>query len=192
MRFFVSVIFVFGLVFFGIFTFLKFSKSRINDMASTKIALALAYVFQGDYENGFDLINKTALSFPKTSAVYQGKLIQADVLVDQCKYEEALRILIEISNNGIPDIIKPLASLRIIYIYDSQKDHFNAINATKEFINKYPDHFLVGDIYLNLGEYYVITGFKDDAINVFNDVLIKFPGTYEARTAQNRLNQLIK
>ncbi|MDR1244667.1 MAG: tetratricopeptide repeat protein, partial [Endomicrobium sp.] len=77
-----------------------------------------------------------------------------------------------------------------IYIYDSKKDYFNAITVSKEFIDKYPDHFLIRDIYLNLAEYYLATGSKDEAVKTFNEVLISFPATQEAEKAQKRINEI--
>jgi len=64
--------------------------------------------------------------------------------------------------------------------------------ASKEFIKKYPDHFLTKDIYLNLGEYYFLSGSKDEAARVFNEVSVKFPGTREAKVARDRFEQIQK
>ncbi|MDR3274510.1 MAG: tetratricopeptide repeat protein [Endomicrobium sp.] len=187
-RFLTFTAFALGLMFIGMFIFSRLHT--INDAASVRLASAFTFFSRGDQKKGFALINETISHFSKTPAAYQARLIKADILTVMHKYDEALKILTKILDNGTPDIIKPLASSRIIYVYDSQKNYFDAIIASKEFINKYPDHFLTGDIHLNLAEYYILTGSKDNAASVFTDVLVKFPATYEAETAQNRLNQL--
>jgi TolA-binding protein len=80
---------------------------------------------------------------------------------------------------------------KIIYVYDFKKDYFNAITALKEFIDKYPDYFLIRDIYLNLAEYYFATDLKNEAVKAFNEeVLISFSATQEAEKAQKRINEI--
>jgi TolA-binding protein len=136
------------------------------------------------------LLNEVIVKYPKTSCAYQAKLLKADIFTELQSYDEALNILKEIESKAKPEIIRPLAASRIIYVYDVKKDYFNAITASKGFISRYPNHFLVKDIYLNLAEYYLITGSKDEAIKIFNEVLINFPATQEAERAQRRLNEL--
>ncbi|MDR1784758.1 MAG: tetratricopeptide repeat protein [Endomicrobium sp.] len=179
-----------GLIFAGAFIYFKFKGN--NKMSSNKLSEAYTSFARGDIRNGFTIIDEVIARFPKTLAVYQARLIKADILIEMHRYEEALRILEEVLNNGKPKIIKPLASSRIIYLYDSKKDYSKAILASSRFIKKYPDHFLTKDIYLNLAEYYLISGSKNDAIRVFNEVAIKFSNTREAEKARNRLNNINK
>ncbi|MDR2676582.1 MAG: hypothetical protein LBC05_01000 [Endomicrobium sp.] len=183
-------------IFVGIF--LKFSLMRkANYIASAKLSSALTHILHGDHERGLDIIDKIILQFSNTPSAYYGKLVKSDILVDKCMYNEALKILNEILNNSnnkkVPDMIKPLVSSRIIHIYDYKKDYFSAIVAAKEFINKYPNHFLSGDICLNLAEHYVQIGFKNEAINILNNMLIKFPKVHGiTEIVRSRLNYLTR
>lgn len=187
-RIFIVVALTIGLIFIGAFTYFKSNES--NKMSSNKLSEAYASFARGDIRSGFTLVDETIARFPKTTAAYHARLIKADILIEIHKHEEALRILEETLNNGKPKTIKPLASSRIIYVYDSQKNYPKAIFASNEFIKKYPDHFLIKDIYLNLAEYYLLSGSKNDAVKVFNEIAVKFSNTQEAKKAQSRLNDI--
>jgi tetratricopeptide (TPR) repeat protein len=168
--------------------FLKYCK--INEVSSEKLTEAYVAYAKGDLEKGITILDEIIINFRKTPASYQARLLKADIFTELHAYNDALQILLEIISNGKPDIIKPLASARVIYVYDLKKDYFNAILASKEFIDKYSGHFLVKDIYLNLAEYYLLLGSKDQAVKVFNEVLFNFPATEEAEKAKNRLNSI--
>jgi predicted negative regulator of RcsB-dependent stress response len=186
-KFFVTAAFALAIIFIGIFI-LRFHAAE--EASSVKLSAAYASFMHGDRKSGAALVDETIVKFPKTSAAYHARLIKADFLAEIHKYNEALKILTETVNNGKSDAIKSLARARIIYIYDSKKDYYNATLASKEFIVKYPDHFLIKDIYLNLAEYYLLSGSKDEAVKVFNKVTVNFPATQAAKNARNRLNQI--
>jgi tetratricopeptide (TPR) repeat protein len=162
----------------------------IENAASEKLSSALSSFAQGDQQKGFSLIEETIKKYPKTPGAYEARILKADILTELKRYDEALKILEETADKGKPDLIKPLASIRIIYVYDSKQDFFNATLAAKDFIAKYPDHFLIKDVYLSLAEYYFVSGSKEEAVKVFNEILVNFPATLEAEKAQSRLTQI--
>ncbi|MDR2399812.1 MAG: tetratricopeptide repeat protein [Endomicrobium sp.] len=163
---------------------------KIDDLASIGLAKAYAAFASANQQAGIAILDEVIAKYPKASAAYQAKLSRADVLTELKAYDEALNILKEIQNGAEPEPLKPLAAVRIIYVYDAKKDIFNTITASEEFINKYPDHFLVRDIYLNLAEYYLASGSKENALKIFNEILISFPATQEAEKAQRRINEI--
>jgi outer membrane protein assembly factor BamD (BamD/ComL family) len=186
-KFFAGAVFALAVIFVGIFILRLHTTEKES---SAKLAAVYASFMHGDKESGIALIDEMIGKFPKTSAAYHARLIKADFLAEIHEYDEALKILTETVNNGKTDAIKPLAHARIIYIYDSKKDYFNAALISKEFIAKYPNHFLATDIYLNLAEYYLLSGSKDEAVKVLNEVSINFPATQAAKKAINRLNRI--
>jgi tetratricopeptide (TPR) repeat protein len=164
---------------------------RIDEISSDKFTEAYTACYtKGDRQQGIIILDEIIMKFRKTPTVYLAKLMKADILIELHAYDAALQVLFETIVDGKFNIIKPLASARIIYVYDLKKDYYNAILASKEFINKFPDHFLVKDVYLNLAEYYLISGSKNLAVKIFNEVLINFPTTREAEKAQNRLKNI--
>jgi predicted negative regulator of RcsB-dependent stress response len=163
---------------------------KIDDLASIGLAKAYAAFASANQQAGIAILDEVIAKYPKASATYQARLSRADVFTEVKAYDEALNILKETQNKAKPEALKPLAAARIIHVYDSKKDVFNAITASKEFIDKYPDHFLIRDIYLNLAEYYLASGSKEDALKIFNEILISFPATQEAEKAQKRINDI--
>ncbi|MDR3306111.1 MAG: tetratricopeptide repeat protein [Endomicrobium sp.] len=163
---------------------------KIDNLSSLGLAKAYSAFASGYQQAGIALLDEVIAKYPKTSAAYQAKLSRADIFAELQSYDEALNILKETESKAKPEAIRALALSRIIYVYDSKKDYFNAIMASKEFIDKYPDHFLIRDIYLNLAEYYLAAGSKDEAVKTFNEALISFPATQEAEKAQKRINDI--
>jgi tetratricopeptide (TPR) repeat protein len=165
-------------------------KCHQNDIASIKLVSAYIAFSQGKQKEGIELLDETISKYIRAPASYQARLLKADISTQLGAYEEALDLLNYTIKHGRPEKIKPLAQVRVIYVFDTKRDYFNAINASKEFIDKYPDHFLIKDIYLNLAEYYLFSSSKDEAVKVFNEILINFPATPEAQKAQDRLNEI--
>ncbi|MDR0723863.1 MAG: tetratricopeptide repeat protein [Endomicrobium sp.] len=165
-------------------------KCHQNNIAYTKLASAYVAFAQGNQKEGIDLLDETISKYVRMPAAYQARLLKADIFIQLGAYEEALNLLNYTTKHGKPENIKPLAQVRVIYVFDTKRDCFNAINASKEFIDKYPDHFLIKDVYLNLAEYYLLSSSKDEAMKVFNEILINFPATIEAQKAQDRLNEI--
>lgn len=168
----ISILKIIGLVFLVVcvvgtsVSCLGFQKK--DDLASEKLSSACTALAQGNQTLAIALLDETITKFSKTPSAYRARLVKANILTDYGSYDDALSILNETLNAGKPDVIKPLAKAGIIYVYDSKKDYSNAIVASKEFIDKYPDHFLVKDISLNLAQYHLILGSKDKAIKAFN------------------------
>jgi len=161
----------------------------IEEMSSEKLLSVYNFFAKNDKKKGLEVIDELIVQFPKTSAAYQARLIKAYILTRLHNYNEALVILRYTEGSGVPDSVKPLANIGIIYVYDSKKDYFNAIIASKNFINKYPNHFFIGEICLNLAEYYFRSGLKTDAIKILSKALTltSFPCDIRIKKAQNRL-----
>ncbi|MDR1417913.1 MAG: tetratricopeptide repeat protein [Endomicrobium sp.] len=170
--------------------FIVWIKCHRKNIASTKLASAYLAFAQGNQKEGIELLDETISKYVRMPAAYQARLLKADIFTQLGAYEEALNLLSDTIKNGKPEKIKPLAQVRVIYVFDTKRDYFNTINASKEFIDKYTDHFLIKDVYLNLAEYYLLSNSKSEAIKVFNEILINFPATIEAQKAQDRLNEI--
>jgi predicted negative regulator of RcsB-dependent stress response len=184
---------IFIVLFVVVIIFIYCSCSRIrkiDNLSSLGLAKAYSAFVNGNQQLGIAMLDEVIAKYPKTSASYQAKLSRADIFMELQSYDEALNTLKETETKAKPEAIRSLALARIIYVYDSKKDYSNAIAASKKFIDKYLDHFLIRDIYLNLAEYYFATGSKDEAVKTFNEVLVSFPATQEAKKAQKRINEI--
>jgi tetratricopeptide (TPR) repeat protein len=141
----------------------------------------------GDRDKALSYLNDTISLFPKTPAAYQARLVAGDYFTDAGKYDDALPYLLISYEKAKPENLRPLALFRIIYLYDHKKDYEKAIFYSNEFISKFGGNYLVKDVYMNLAQFYILSGSREDAKRVYNDVLVNFPATNEAAKAEEIL-----
>ncbi|MCL2485108.1 MAG: tetratricopeptide repeat protein [Endomicrobia bacterium] len=187
-RFFTIIGFTFGFLLLGIFIYSKTLNFSVD--ASDKLSEAYMYFSYGDIQRGTQLLEDTITHFSGTSAAYQARLVKADLLTEQQNFAEALKLLLEVSERAKPETLRPLALSRIIYLYDKQGDYLNAIKYSLEFINRYKTNFMIRNVFLNLAQYYVLTGSLEDAARVYTEILVNFPATDEAAIAERALNNI--
>ncbi|MDR2708870.1 MAG: tetratricopeptide repeat protein [Elusimicrobiota bacterium] len=163
---------------------------KANAEASDKLSQAYASFSVGNQDAGLALLNDLIENYSKTPAAYQARLFLGDYYTSVQNYPEALRFLLQTSNDAKPEDLRPLALARIVNIWDIRNEFVNAKDAAQEFVNKYPDHFLTKSIYLSLARYYALIGDVDNVRRVCNEILVKFPGSEEATIADNTIKSL--
>ncbi|MCL2144978.1 MAG: tetratricopeptide repeat protein [Endomicrobia bacterium] len=184
-RFFTVIGFIAGIAILGIFIFAR--MQTLNESASDRLSAAYMSMMYGNKDDAVNHINHSIAYSGNTPASYQARLLKADLLMEDKDYDKALSLLKETEAKGNPELIRPLAMSRIIYLYDQQKDYRNAILSSNEFITKYQDNFLIRDVYFNLARYYQAVNSPDDAERVYTEILAKFPATEEAERAEKIL-----
>jgi tetratricopeptide (TPR) repeat protein len=168
----------------------KLKNNRYENIASKKLSIANNEILNGNLDIGISILNEIILNFPKTLSSYQAKLIKSDILVKENKHEEAINILNNLLSNCKLENIKSIAKIRIIYIYDMLKNYDKTISCSRKFIKENNNHFLTKNIYLNLAESYVKIKMKDKAMETFNEIIVKYPETEEAKISKNRINEI--
>jgi tetratricopeptide (TPR) repeat protein len=144
----------------------------------------------GDKTRAIQALNDTIAAFPNASAAYQARLTVGDFLIEEAKYDEALPLFQRTYEKGKPAAFKPLALFRMIYLYGSKKDYDNAILYSNEFIKKFGDNYLIKDVYINLARFYEFKNSPEDAVRVYQEILLNFPATGEAAKADEALKGL--
>ncbi|MDR1052408.1 MAG: tetratricopeptide repeat protein [Endomicrobium sp.] len=168
----------------------KLKKNKYENIASKELSIANNEILNGNLNIGISTLNGIILRFPKTLSSYQAKLIKSDILVKENKYKEAINTLNNLLSNCKLKNIKSIAKIRIIYIYDMLKNYDKTILYSKKFIEENNNHFLTKNIYLNLAESYVKIKMKNKAIKTFNEIIVKYPETKEAKISKNRINEI--
>jgi len=190
-RSFFAIVGVVVVVLFILIVMLNASATK-KENASNSLASAFSYLAAGNGAAGINQLDATISGFPRTPAAYQARLLKSDILVSQRNFDGALVLLQETLANGRPSEVRPLALVRIISIYDQQKDYANAVFYSNEFIRKYKNHFLAKNIYLNLAQFYMLQGDMINAARVFNEIMTSFPGSNEAYIADTQLKSMQK
>jgi len=165
-------------------------SASVKNTASDSLSQAYYYFATGDGQKGVAQLDSIISGYKSTPSAYQARLMKADILTAQGDYKGALALLEETFANANPKTLRPLALNSIIYVYDRQKDFQNAILRSREFINKFPKHFLVRNIHLNLANYYVQIGDLASAVKTYNEILMAYPASAEADFADAQLKNL--
>jgi tetratricopeptide (TPR) repeat protein len=158
--------------------------------ASDKYSQGYGTIIVGNQAQGLAILEDLIKVYPKTPASFEARLLLSEYNLSLSNFSQALNYLFEVSNKGNPKAMRPLGLYRIIVIYDQTNDVDNAIRYAKEFTEKYKDHFLVKDVYMNLARFYLIKNLPQDAKKVYSDIVAKFPATDEATIAMRLLENI--
>lgn len=187
-RFLTVIGFVLGFIILGVFTYGRFQK--IKSEGSDRLAYAYMALGAGQIQQGVTYLNDTILFYTNSPASSHARLVKSDMLIEHKEYDQAEVLLKDAVEKSKPESFKPLAVSRLIYLYDEKGDYPNAILYSNEFINKYKNHFLIRDVYINLGRYYELSGSAEDARRVYNEILVTYPASPEADVAARKLEAL--
>jgi predicted negative regulator of RcsB-dependent stress response len=124
---------------FTIFTYTRFQMLNAN--SSTKLAAAAKYISGGQTEQGMQLIDDVISQYSRTPSSYRARLMKANYLITQKKYEEAELLVKTVISQARPETVKPLAYPVLIAIYDEAGNIEKAISASNEFLAKYKKTF---------------------------------------------------
>ncbi|MDR1196496.1 MAG: hypothetical protein LBL00_08490 [Endomicrobium sp.] len=187
-RLFTIIGFTLGIILLTGFVFIRLQT--LNETASDRLAAAYMSLARGDQQQAKGHLNNAIAYSRNAPASYQARMVKADMLIEEKDYANALTLLKETEEKGNPELMRPLALSRIIYLYDQQKDYANAILYSNEFISKYEENFLIKNIYLDLARYYIFTQSPEEAKRVYGEIMTRFPATAEAEYAEKFLQGL--
>jgi predicted negative regulator of RcsB-dependent stress response len=187
-RFFTVIGFTLGIIILAGFVYIRLQT--LNESASDRLAAAYMSLARGDQRQAEAHLNNAIVYSKNAPASYQARMVKADIMIENKDYLNALAMLKETEEKGKPELMRPLALSRIIYMYDQQKDYANAILYSNEFISKYDDNFLTKNIYLDLARYYILAQSPEEAKRVYGEIMTRFPATAEAEYAEKFLQGL--
>lgn len=86
----------------------------------------------------------------------------------------------------------PQALMGIGWCYLKLFQFQNVISPLEKFINYYPDHYLIPEVYLLLGQAHLKIRLYDKAMNYFNELLNMFPETFDNTTINSQIEPVLK
>lgn len=183
--FFTVVGFVIAITAFTVFAYTRFQM--LNTNASTKLAAAAKYISGGQIEQGMQFVDDVISKYSRTPASYRARLMKANYLITQKKYEEAEILVKSVINQARPETLKPLAYPLLIAIYDESGNTEKAISVSNEFLSKYNKNFLAPSIMENMARLYELSGNIDDAKKIYKEITENYPDTAYAVKAKSKL-----
>jgi TolA-binding protein len=174
-----------GVILFAAFFFSRFYlvQSRVTD----RLSVAESYIYAGQKEQGINLLNDLINQYPTSPAAYKARLHKADNLVSQSKFDEAVALAREVTVNGKPEIIQPLAYTHLGNIQETMQDLKGAVATYNEFLNKYPMHFLTPKVLESLARIYEMNNQPKEAQETYQRLTTAYKGTKWEQSAAERL-----
>ena len=176
---------LFGAIFFVIFFLTRYFLVR--ERVSDKLSLGQALIYHNQYDQGVKVLDEVISQSSNTPSALIARLTKADFLISQHRYSEAKDIISNVINSAKSDTLIPLAYPFMGNIQEDTQDYKGAITTYNDFLNKYPDHFLVPEILQSLGRVYQITGAYDQSKAAYQRIATEFKGTRWEQNARENL-----
>ena len=140
----------------------------------------------GDAENAFERYKEIAKKYPDSEVKPRALLSAGNYHFNAERYEEAIGLYQQImaSPETAGDIL-PYAMTNLIEAYESVKLYDNALQTTRDFIQRYPNDASVVDKKIRIGTLYTKIGYYDQAIFQFQALLPEAGSSAEAELRYN-------
>ncbi len=140
----------------------------------------------GDAEKAFGLYKEIAKKYPGSEVKPRALLSAGNYHFNAERYEEAIGLYQQImaSPETAGDIL-PYAMTNLIEAYESVKLYDNALQTTRDFIQRYPNDASVVDKKIRIGTLYTKIGYYDQAIFQFQALLPEAGSSAEAELRYN-------
>jgi TolA-binding protein len=113
----------------------------------------------------------------------KAKLLKAQALFQQKRFEPAARLYLELANSSLADSYKADCFYAAGFSFLQLNDNQSAIHAFTGLIDKYPKHPMTSKAILKRGLLFQEAKDLPAAINDFNRIITNYPGSPEAETA---------
>ncbi len=113
----------------------------------------------------------------------KAKLLKAQALFQQRRFEPAARLYLELANSTLADQYKADCYYAAGFAFLQLNDNQSAIHAFTGLIDKYPKHAMTAKAILKRGLLFQEAKNLPAAINDFNRIIANYPGSPESETA---------
>lgn len=165
--------------------------AEVKNTAWEKLFIAQQYAYSGHAE-ALNQLHAVRDAFPNTDAAGFGLLFEGDILFKQGKYKEAGEDYQSLAEKGKPAAVIPFALAGKGKALEASGLCPEAILTGKQFLEKYPDHYLAPEVHLSIARCFEITDNAQEARSAYEKIALLFPDTSWAQTAQQKLQSLPK
>jgi len=130
---------------------------------------------QGKLEEARKTLETWDSHFQGTGAATYAKFMKADLLYRTSDYAQAAQVYADLAQTGQPDIVRPLALSAEASCEEMAGRLPQALSLVQAFLDKYPDHFLVGPRYMQHARLLEMTGDRAGAAAVYERFILLFP-----------------
>lgn len=179
-----SLVILCGAAIFSVWFFFHYSERR--DLAWGDLFRAQQNGYTGNFAEAAKLLDGVEANYRNTSAFGFAKLTRGDLLFRQGKFKEAAE--------AYADTEKTAKDLRPFALYNRGKaleaalDLAGAQAQYKDFLAKYPDHYLAPEAQYSLARASELAGSPVEARTAYEKIVLLYPDTAWAASAKARLN----
>ena len=170
-----------------------FFLSRYHTMAlraDEKLSYAQALLYNGQGDEATRMLDEIISQYGRTPAAPLARLIQAEALSRQQKYQEAENILLPFTRQNKPKHLIPMSVVALAATQENGGKLNEAAATCASFIEKYPEHILTPKVYESLARIHELKNTPLEAKAVYEKIVTLYPGSGWAARAQELLAQL--
>lgn len=159
----------------------------INSAAGDMLDMATKTIASGNTEKGVAMIDDVINIYKNSPSAYRAMIMKASYFINQKKYEEAEQILKNYIATAKPATVRPIGYPLLIDVYDDNNNVEQAILTSQEFLAKYADNYLAPVVMENMARLYELADKKEEAKQVYKNIVDKFSETVYANRAIEKL-----
>jgi len=157
------------------FVFLIHQHDIKQDQAWMQLGEIHGHLMQSKLEDTGKELAQWQTQFSNSSASSYAKFMGGDLLMKTPDYTAAAQVYGELAATAKPADLRPLALAAQASAYELGKQWPQAQAAARAFIDKYPDHYFAGDVYLTQARAFEQSGDFAGARAVYERFVILYP-----------------
>lgn len=171
----------------GIYFIISYQTAKQSLLERLSIAENLFYSER--YDEALKIINELIQKFPKKKLIVRAVLLKAYILYNNEDFKGAKELFNSILKYNVPHY-SPFALLGLSLCEENMGNYTQTEKMYREFIQKYPNHFLTPRAYELLAALYEFNGSTELAKSTYEKLLVNFPGSYWSEKAEKKLKEL--
>lgn len=154
-----------------------------------KLSIAENLFYSERYDESLKLLDELIQRFPKRKLTVRAALLKAYILYNNEDFLGAKKLFTSVLNYNIP-YYSPFALLGLSLCEENIGNYEQTEKIYRDFIEKYPNHFLTPRAYELLAALYELNGSTELAKSTYDKLLVNFPGSYWSTKAEKKLKEL--
>jgi TolA-binding protein len=163
-----------------------------RDRAWEQVSFAMSNLAQGNRDEALKTIDALLAAQKSGPVAVQGLLMKTDILSAQGKKADAAAVAREALRQADSPEYKAIAQARVAWALEEAGKPADAAQEYDKFLKTYPDHFLAGRAYAQLGRLQLLLGRPAEAKVTLEKLVTLYPSTVWARDAKDALEELKK
>ncbi|MBU2573718.1 MAG: tetratricopeptide repeat protein [Elusimicrobia bacterium] len=184
-----SLVILCGIAIFSLWFFFHYSDLREAAWKNLFIAQQVGYM--GNFGEAAKQLDAIETNYQNTSAYGFAMMTKGDFLFKQNKFKEAADEYAVVAKQGSKNLL-PFAVYNLGKAREAASDLAGAQEQYKDFLAKYPDHFMAPEAHFSLARTYELTRNQAETQKTYEKIVLLYPETAWAAAAKAKLTPEVK